>query len=130
MVLENIHLDEVLKILPKLLGKSLSTKQKDILILIGGMDLRLSSTTRCVKAVSRRLECAESTAWEAVSVFKELGILKCNGSMEITNVGKTCIDALSQSSLTVGIKTSSKAAACKTADPGSNPGSETHGGKK
>ncbi len=95
MALDDKHLDEVIAFSAKLLNRAITKKQRLILLELASSDFQLSSSTSVVKSVASRLGCAESTVWDALSVFKDLDIVSCkNGRIEITDVGSFCVKLL------------------------------------
>ncbi|HLC77130.1 MAG TPA: hypothetical protein VJH04_02905 [archaeon] len=94
MALDNNQLDEVMEILSKVLDKSMTEKQKSILLALAKMDLRLISPTSSVRNVRKETGFAESTIWQAFSLFKELGVVSCNNNtISITRVGRLILNA-------------------------------------
>ena len=87
MASKDIQLGEVMIVLSRLLGKTMTEKQKRILLALAAADTRLVSTTSAVKNIAMEIKCAESSVWDSVSFFKSIGLLRCNGRIEMTKIG-------------------------------------------
>lgn len=91
--------------------------------------------TQILNRINKRQKIPLSTLKLNAQILRNLGLITFGTNShfqlaELTDIGKWVLALISRSSLTVDRRSSetsvcSKAAVCKTANPGSNPGSET-----
>ena len=90
MALEDTRLGELRSVLVKVVTKSFTKNQLNILAAVGA-DTKCMSKTSVVKSVASDIGCAESTVWDAVSLFQELGLVECDrNSVRLTNTRRFC----------------------------------------
>lgn len=99
MALENISIGELRHFLSRVMIRNLTINQRKIL-----SHLEIAQTcfskTQCVKIIASEVGCAESTVWDNLSIFEELGILSGKG-IEFTEIGLICLSVIGDKNVLV-----------------------------